>query len=645
LNLTPFSKSKAAGVATCFTILYALSIVTVAPTAFGSTDASLSHPAPYIQAKDSDNIALTRTSRYVTMRDGVKIAVDVYLPASLDKKRRLPTILHQTRYWRAFDYRWPLSVIKDPLPRGLTGTYAKRFLANGYAWVDMDVRGSGASFGTRRYSHSPEEIKDGAQVVDWIIQQPWSDGTMGAMGISYSGASAEMLLVNQHPAVKAVAPMFSGFDLYSEIAFPGGIHLTWFTDTWHQITHHLDHNKLPFGGWLSSAFVKGVLPVDQDVDQALLEEALQDHTANWNPHREAHSIQFRDDKPASGQVPTIDALSSFPFVVALNESQAAVYSYTGWFDGAYQHAAIRRHLTLNNPSKKLIIGPWDHGGRRNISPYGIGPSEFDHAGELLKFFDTHVKKIPTGMEEEAPIHYFTMGEERWKATVTWPPDSTPTAFYLNQDHLLSNKSPSGENGQDVYHVDPTTGTGPQTRWHTLVGRPLTDPYPDRFEQDHKLLTYTSSPLDGNVEVTGHPIIHLFISTNTKDATIFVYLEDIDEFNKVSYVTEGMLRAIHHPLSQDAPPYQDPVPYRTYTRKDSRALPPDEVTSLIFDLLPTSYLFNKGHRIRVAISGVDRDYFAQLPGPLPTLKVLRNSRHPSHLILPIMSRAITGNTQE
>ncbi len=106
------------------------------------------------------------------------------------------------------------------------GQYAKRFLAKGYAWVSIDVRGSGASFGHRRYSHSPEEIQDGAEIVDWIFHQPWSNGQVGALGISYSGASAELLLANQHPAVKAVAPMFSGFDLYPKIAFPGGIHLT-----------------------------------------------------------------------------------------------------------------------------------------------------------------------------------------------------------------------------------------------------------------------------------------------------------------------------------------------------------------------------------------------------------------------------------
>ena len=156
-----------------------------------------------------------RTSQYLTMRDGVKLAVDVYLPDGLKPGHTIPTLLHQTRYWRAIEYRWLVSAFKDDGPRGLIGSYAKRFLQQGYAWVDVDVRGSGASFGTRPIAYSPAEIKDGAEIVDWIIAQPWSNGNVGAMGISYSGGTAEMLLINQHPAVKAVAPMYSGFDLYS----------------------------------------------------------------------------------------------------------------------------------------------------------------------------------------------------------------------------------------------------------------------------------------------------------------------------------------------------------------------------------------------------------------------------------------------
>ena len=593
-------------------------------------------PLPYRGHPHADDSSYTRTSHYLTMRDGIKLAVDVYLPASWKDEKRLPAILHQTRYWRAVDYRWPISVFKEPLPRGLAGHYAKRFLANGYAWISVDVRGSGASFGHRRYSHSPEEIKDADDIVEWILRQPWSDGQIGALGLSYSGTSAELLLVNQHPAVKAVAPMFSGFDFYSEIAFPGGIHLTWFTNTWTHITKSLDRNTLPFGGWMAALAIRGVLPVEEDPEGTMLAQALASHSLNWNPHQAALEMTFRDDRPPSSPIPSIDVLSPMWYRKEIENSGAAIYSYTGWFDGGYQHGAIRRHLTLTNPGKRLIIGPWDHGGRRRISPSSIGPAQFDHAGELLKFFDHHVKGIDTGIERELPIHYFTMGEERWKATATWPPASTPRSLYLAPNFELRAEPPVDTQGQDVYEVDLTAGTGEESRWHTLVGRPINDPYPDRAEQDEKLLTYTSLPLKKDWEVTGHPSVILHLTISSADATVFAYLEDVTDDGTVIYVTEGILRTIHRKLSRTPPPYRDAVPHHTYRQADSLPVNHREMITLKFDLLPTSYLFKKGHRIRLAIAGADQDHFAILPGPPPTFRLLRNRDNPSLLTLPIMN---------
>ena len=378
-----------------------------------------------------------RTSRYLTMRDGVKIAVDLYLPTNLGLEQQIPTILHQTRYWRAIEYRWLISLFKDDRPRGVIGNYAERFLQQGYAWVDVDVRGSGASFGTRPIAYSPAEIQDGAEIADWIIVQHWSNGKIGAMGISYSGATAEMLLVNQHPAVKAIAPMFAGFDLYSEIAFPGGIHLNWFTETWSYINNRLDHNELPFAGWMGNLFVRGVRPVDGDTNYQLLTMAVQEHEVNWSPFKEASGLTFRDDPPPSRQAPTIDALSTQTFAKEIEKSGAAIYSYSGWFDGGYALAAVKRHLHYKNPDNKLILGPWDHGGKRQISPYAIGPAQFDHAKELIRFFDQHLKDIQTETHDEPPIQYYTMGAERWNTSTQWPPPSSTTQLYFHTNNQLS----------------------------------------------------------------------------------------------------------------------------------------------------------------------------------------------------------------
>jgi len=579
----------------------------------------------------------TRTSQYLTMRDGVRIAVDVYLPDGLEPGQQIPTILHQTRYWRAFEYRWFIALFRDKRPRGIIGNYAERFLQQGYAWVDVDVRGSGASFGTRPIAWAPAEIKDGAEIVDWIIRQSWSNGTVGAMGISYSGGTAEMLLVNQHPAVKAIAPMFAGFDIYSEIAFPGGIHLKWFTETWTYINNRLDHNKLPFAGWMGNLFVRGVQPVDADPDDRLLNMAVQEHEVNWSPFKEASGLTFRDDPPPSRQTPNIDALSTQTYAQAIEESGAAIYSYSGWFDGGYSLAAIKRHQQHHNPNNKLMLGPWDHGGKRQISPYAIGPATFDHAQELIQFFDQHLKKDPAIIHREPAVQYYTMGAERWNRSTHWPPPASPTQLYFHRDHQLSGERPQNEFPLDQYDIDPTAGTGPNSRWNTLVGISLKNPYPDRQEQDKKLMTYTTDPLPENLEVTGHPVATVYLSANATDTTLFVYLEDVTPEGLVHYVTEGELRALHR-KRQPAENTDDPhrsIRLHTYRRADAAPLIPGEVVPLTLDLLPVSYQFQKGHRIRVALAGADKDHFQALDGPPPTWKIWHTPDQPSHIELPVV----------
>ncbi len=611
---------------------------------FGCSPVSPNHPDISQASADSPqepdptrNHSWHRTSQYLTMRDGVKIAVDLYLPDNLKPGQRIPTILHQTRYWRSFEYRWLISLFKEDRPRGIIGNYAERFLQQGYAWVDVDVRGSGASFGTRPIAWAPAEIKDGAEIVDWIIAQSWSNGKVGAMGISYSGGTGEMLLVNQHPAVKAVAPMFAGFDLYSEIAFPGGIHLKWFTETWTYINNRLDQNQLPFAGWMGNLLVRGVHPVDGDTDRRLLSMAVREHENNWSPFKEASGLIFRDDSPPSHQALNIDALSTQTYTEKIEKSGAAIYSYSGWFDGGYALAAIKRHLDHHNAGNKLILGPWDHGGKRTISPYATGPAKFDHAQELLRFFDRYLKNTPTDARQEDPVKYYTMGAERWNTATQWPPPSTSTSFYFRMNNQLSNEEPQKESSPDRYHVDPTAGTGSHSRWKTLVGISLNDPYPNRKEQDTKLLLYTSDPLPDDLEVTGHPVATVFLSANATDTTLFVYLEDVTPEGEVHYVTEGELRALHRnwqPVESSTRTMLS-IPQRTYRRADASPLPPGKVVPLTLDLLPVSYQFKKGHHIRVALAGADQDHFQFLNSSPPTWHIWHTLERPSRIDLPIV----------
>jgi putative CocE/NonD family hydrolase len=607
-----------------------------AQNATSYSDASSDTPAPYKPAALYQGFI--RFSLYITMRDGVKIAIDLTLPQGVKESEKLPAILHQARYWRAPGLR-PLAslLIDDFQAQGRIGALKKIFIAQGYAWVDMDVRGSGASYGSRPYEWTTAEIQDGAQVVDWIVSQTWSNGKVGATGISYDGTAAELLLVNKHPAVKAVAPLFSLFDVYTDIAFPGGVHLSWFTENWGRLNKILDQNILPPGFEQYKALVTGVRPVDEDRDGSLLTCAIRDHSTNWDVHREALKIVYRDDTSSSKAIPTIDVFSPHSFLKEIEASRAAVYSFSGWFDGAYQHAAIKLYLARPNASSRLIIGPWNHGGEENISPFSMGASRFDWSGELLKFFDYYLKDIDTGITREKRIHYYTMGEEKWKQTDTWPPTNSTIPFYINSDNRLTIEKPSAEKATDIYQVDYTAGTGNVTRWDSLLGTSLIKAYPDRADRDRKLLCYTSSPLPRDTEVTGHPIITLFISSDSTDASVFVYLEDVDETGHVTYVTEGVLRALHRKLSDKPPPYPDVTPYRSFKRIDSKLLVPNQIAALTFDLLPTSYLFKQGHRLRIASSGADRDHFAVNYHTAPKVQFYRDKSYTSHLDLPVIKK--------
>jgi uncharacterized protein len=598
------------------------------------------------------------SSCYLTMHDGVRIAITLCLPAGLASDARVPTILHQTRYFRSMEFRQPF--------RGLLGGRAlhhipstahcrKRFVGSGYAWVDVDVRGTGASYGGRVSEWSPDEIRDGAQIVDWIVRQPWSSGKVGALGSSYSGASAEFLLANAHPAVRAVAPRFSLFDAYPDIAFPGGIHATWFTETWSRYNDALDRNAPDevAGRWLKF-LVTGVQPVDGDHHRSLRAGAIAAHRDNYDVHEQALSLTFRDDvapsdpyhndlgsrlEPVGTPIDnsgSLNLISPHNYWRDVESSGAPVYSYCGWFDGAYAHSAVKRFLTISTPGTRLILGPWNHGGKWHIEPLRRhAKTSFDHDGELLRFFDCHLKGRDTGIGSEPRVHYYTMVEGRWKSADSWPPPAAAQTYYLAVDRELCLDPPTSDSGADEYMVDQTTGTGEHSRWRTQVAIGEAVIYPKRSAESEKLLTYTSTPLDRPLEVTGQPVVTLFVASTASDGTFFVYLEDIDENDRVAYVTEGELRAIHRRLSDATPPYRQVVPYRTFKRADAQPLVPGEIAELRFDLLPTSYLFQRGHRLRVAIAGADASHFAILPGGPPTVQVHRSRLHNSRIELPVI----------
>src|SRR5690606_30382065 len=161
-------------------------------------------------------------SLYVTMRDGCRLAVDVYLPEGEGAPAGgFPTVLILTPYYRRFALRAGASPSTDPSPNA--AKYRDFFVPRGYAVVVVDVRGTGASFGTRDSFRSPTEREDYREIADWIVAQPWSNGIIGSTGISYLGAAACFLASTGHKAVKAIAPLFAVWNTYADHLYPGGV--------------------------------------------------------------------------------------------------------------------------------------------------------------------------------------------------------------------------------------------------------------------------------------------------------------------------------------------------------------------------------------------------------------------------------------
>ena len=255
---------------------------------------------------------------------------------------------------------------------------------------------------------------------------------------------------------------------------------------------------------------------------------------------------------------------------------------------------------------------------------------------MVGFLDRYLKRNgrPAPTRE---IRYYTLGERVWHTASSWPPPSVrQQRWYFGANGSLGREPPIDSDGADRYTVDFTASTGSANRWHTQAGGDVV--YPDRARADRKLLVYTSAPLARSIEITGNPAITLDVTSTSRDGAFIVYLEDVAPSGRVTYITEGELRALHRKLSPHKPPYALFGPSHSFRRADAEPLVPGRLAELRFVLLPTSVLLRKGHRIRVAIAGADNGTFARIPATgNPVITVARNNTHASSIDLPVHPR--------
>lgn len=569
-----------------------------------------------------------RDSSYLTMRDGVRIAVDVYLPKGLAEGVKAPAILRATRYWRRWDLRAPFSWFMGGHP--LTEMFTRR----GYAVVHVDARGSGASFGSRPYPWSEAEIKDYDEIIDWIGEQPWSNGRVGAQGISYDGTAAEFVALLDNPALEAACIRFSLYDVYADIAFPGGVMNDRFLRSWSRFNRDLDLGGLPGKAPLvARVIVDGPAPVDVPNGRELLEKALAEHLDNVDIHKAARQVEYRDETAREAGV-AVNAFSPH----AREGNGVPLLVFGGWSDGFYADAALKRFM-LHGAPQRVIIGAWNHAGTEDADPWKKRDADaepgFDaQLLEILRFFDYHLKDEGERPREE--IVFKIMGAERWLRSEKWPPAGvTSTRMALTPDAGLSLEAPR-ERGEVEFVPNMQFKTGGR-RWRTQLTRGDVYYEPWVWEQNGTIV-FKSVPMWEDIIIAGSPAPDLKMTSSLPGAALHAYLLAVGPDGERVCLTEGMFRLKHRAVVDDAPPQALGAPVHSYRRSDAEPLGPGVPGRVAFGMASTAIRVPAGYRLALVLAGRDASQFAGYPGRGNPVYKFFTGEDGSFLEIPVLEAA-------
>lgn len=615
----------------------------------------ISEPGRYEGYTEAVYDGWNRSSVYVPMRDGVRLAADIVRPTLAGELHddQLPVLWTHTPYTRA---------VIDPEGRVEMGPIegAERMLplvAHGYVVVVVDVRGGGASFGRSDGMFSPAESRDAYEVTEWLAEQPWSDGNIGMFGRSYLGITQYLCAAQQPPHLKAIFPEMAWWDAY-DVIYPGGIMRDDLIAMWSAGVRALDLGvPMLVERWDGTPAVNHpAAPVDADADQTLIRDARREHFTNRNVMEFAQSNPHRDSSEDGEPIWT--PRSPGRLCDEISASGAAVYNYGGWYDGFTRDACLA-FAGLDNPSK-LTIDP----------NYHTEMNGFDLAAEQRRWFDYWLKGIDNGIMDEAPVTYWLMGagEHPWRTAPDWPvPGADRVALYLDRgptgtvastnDGALADR-PAAAAAVDRCSVDYSTTTGQANRWANLYGgegRTVAFDeghhlgYPDMAANDARGLTWTAPALPEDRDLVGHPSVHLWVEADVEgraaadgadraEVDFFAYLEEVSPDGFSRYITEGCLRLSHR--ATGAPPYEYlGLPWHPCGADDVSAAIADAgggPVELAFDLQPVATRLRAGHRLRLTVTGADQaSHRTPRLEPPAVIGVHRGSDYPSRVEIPVI----------
>jgi len=573
---------------------------------------------------------VTERNVMVPMSDGTRLAVDIYRP---DAAGKFPALVERTPYDKTKS---------SEIQVGAHIFFAER----GYVFLVQDTRGRFASEGVF-YPFVDDawlRNRDGYETVEWIAQQPWSDGKVGVLGGSYTGQTAYMIAPTQPPALRALFVRESAADLFDHWVYRGGAFELGFLATWSTRT-------------LGPDIVARAFPDDADAAKRRLDAAIgsQDHDlqhlplVTYPPLRWAPGWQYFYDWLAHNQ----DGPYWRQQNVAHNHArfQVPVAHLGGWYDiflkgtiDNFQGLQNNAGTALARNNQRLVIGPWVH-GPTNVGKVEVGELKFPGADEInlnhirLKWFDYWLKDIDAGVAREPPILIYVMGANRWRAESEWPPARARlTPYYLRagapgnaatlyDGELSIEPASTPEAAATSFTYDPGDPVP------TLGGNTLYLPSgpTDQRKAEARSLTFTSAPLQQDLEVTGPLQAVLHAASSAVDTDWVVRLCDVYPDGRSILIADGILRARY---------------------RDSLAGPslitPGRAYRYDVDLWATSNVFKAGHRLRVSVASSNFPRWnrnlntAESPETATRMEAAVNTvffdaLRPSHVLLPVIPK--------
>ncbi len=560
-------------------------------------------PAPQVSAQEQVRAEFGVMS---PMRDGIQLSSDIWFP---QEQGAHPAILVRTPYLKTMsfgDFNIP----------GLASYFAR----NGYVVVVQDTRGRGDSDGS--FGFFFEDEKDGYDSIEWIAEQPWSNGRVCMMGVSYLGTVQWLAAKARPPHLVCIVPTAPAGRYIDELPYQGGAFMMQWALSWINGTSgRISQDNAAQVDWEKVFAHRPLLTMDEVMGRRmpLYRDFLQNHTMNdyWK------RIQFTADDFRAIDLPAL--------------------TVTGWFDGDQPGAMYYWYgMADHSPAKDkqfLIVGPWDHGqtflgGATKIGEMALSPeSVLDNKAVHLAFFDHYLKG--TAEEYDAPrAKVFVTGSNTWREFTAYPPPEVEArrlyfhsggrANSLTGDGTLSWDEPRQES-QDAYTYDPhhpvPSDIGGAT--NAVDRRPV--------QRRDDVLVYTSEVLDAPVEIIGRVEIELHAATDARDTDFTAVITDVYPDGRAVSLgpTTGVIRAR----------YRNGIDH-------TELVTPGEVEKYVLNLRDIGHMFLPGHRIRVEISSSAYPLFnpnQNTGNPVATdtewkvahQTIYHDRAHPSAIVLPIV----------